>query len=302
MFIHQPNRRFVRALLLTENNVHLYHFDRSGGFYTSKINIHNDARTFVRLVVGLNSLDESSIGFDDSIKWTIQDGRKLGGTLTTLRSDNTKIKYNLSKVDPVITFYDICGRGTQYWSVSDPTTGDKLLVKDCWKAEDRVPEYEHLEQLTGVQGVAQMISFERNRGETKDFRATGATSYDDFHNRIAVRIVMSSYGESIVTFKSPMELLCAFRDAIKGESPQTSRPQWKSISYNDTGHMNLYKKQRLHRDVTIHNILLGRKADGSEADPGYRGILIDLYMTISWEHKRRTLSAEQRHVCTLLRF
>ncbi|RXW15442.1 hypothetical protein EST38_g10417 [Candolleomyces aberdarensis] len=273
IFIHQPNRRFVRALVLTETHVRLFHFDRSGGLYTPYINIHEDPYTFIRLVVGLNSLDDSVLGFDTSIQWRIEDGRKVDGTLTTRRDDNTEIKYNLSKVAPVITFFDIRGRGTQCWSVFDPTTGDKLLVKDCWKAEDRVPEYDHLKELKGVQGVAQMISFETNRGETKEFRATGSTAHGDFHNRVAIRIVMSSYGESIENFKSAMELLCAFRDAIKG-------------------HMNLYKTKRLHRDVTIHNVLLGKKADGSEPDPGYCGILIDLYMAIQSE--RKTLSAEQR--------
>jgi hypothetical protein len=173
----------------------------------------------VRLVVGLNSLDESAIGFDVSIKWTIEDGRKVGGTLTTMKKDKTEIKYILSEVDPVITFFDIRGRGTQCWNVSDPTTGDKLLVKDCWKADDRVPEYEHLEELRGVQGVAQMLSFEPNRGETKDFRATRTISHQEFQNRVAVRIVMNSYGESIESFKSPKELLCALRDAIKGKFP-----------------------------------------------------------------------------------
>ncbi|KAJ2914980.1 hypothetical protein MD484_g5412, partial [Candolleomyces efflorescens] len=275
IFIHQPTRRFVRSLLLTETNARLYHFDRSGGMYTPEINIHKDPYTFVRLVIGLNSLDESVMGFDDSIKWSIQDGRKVGGTLTTQRKDNTKVIYNLASVDPVTTFVDICGRGTQCWSVYDPTTGDKLLVKDCWRAEDREPEYTYLEGLSGVQGVAQMMSYESNRGETKDFRETGTTSHQDFQNRIETRIVMSSYGEPIVTFKSPIELLSVLQDAMKG-------------------HMNLYMKKILHRNITIENILIGKKADGSDADPGYRGILIDLYMAIQWEGDRRNLSAEQR--------
>ncbi|KAJ2912013.1 hypothetical protein MD484_g8401, partial [Candolleomyces efflorescens] len=274
IFIHQPNRKFVRALLLTEQKVRLYHFDRSGGFYTSEINIHEDPHTFIRLVVGLNSLDQSEIGFDASIQWKIKDGRKVGGSLTTLKEDNTEITYTLSEVNPVITFFDIRGRGTQCWSVLHPTTGDKLLVKDCWKVDDRVPEYEHLDQLKGVQGIAQMLSFEPNRGETKHFRARGVTSHRDFLNRVAIRIVLKSYGIPIVRFKTPTELLCALRDAIKG-------------------HMNLYKTKRLHRDITIHNILIGKKADGSDADPGYCGILIDLYMAIQSE--RRTLSEEQRN-------
>ncbi|KAJ2928036.1 hypothetical protein H1R20_g9047, partial [Candolleomyces eurysporus] len=275
IFIHQPNRRYVRALVLTETNLRLFHFDRSGGLYTPYINIHQDPYTFVRLVVGLNSLDESVLGFDVSIQWEIEDGRKIDGTLATRREDNTEIIYNLSKVDPIITFFDINGRGTQWWSVSDPLTGDQLLIKDCWKAEDRVSEYKHLQKTKGLPGVAQMLSFERNRGKTKDFRAPASTAHKDFHNRVAVRIVINSYGESIESFKSPRDLLCALRDAIKG-------------------HMNLYLKKKLHRDVTINNILLGKKSDGSNPDPGYRGFLIDLYMAIRIGRDTDKLSAERR--------
>ncbi|RXW15441.1 hypothetical protein EST38_g10414 [Candolleomyces aberdarensis] len=103
IFIHQPNRRYVRALVLTETNLRLFHFDRSGGLYTPYINIHQDPYTFVRLVIGLNSLDESVLGFDMSIQWKIKNGRKTDGTLTNRRNDDTKIVYSLSKVDPIIT-------------------------------------------------------------------------------------------------------------------------------------------------------------------------------------------------------
>ena len=63
----------------------------------------------------------------------------------------------------------------------------------------------------------------------------------------------------------------------------------------------MYMKKILHRNITIENILIGKKADGSDADPGYRGILIDLYMAIQWDGDRRNLSAEQRLVCTFPR-
>ncbi|KAJ2922033.1 hypothetical protein H1R20_g15067, partial [Candolleomyces eurysporus] len=275
IFIHQPNRRYVRVLILTETNLRLFHFDRSGGLYTPYINIHQDPYTFIRLVVGLNSLDESVLGFDMSIQWRIEGGRKIDGTLKTRREDDTTIIYNLSKVDPIITFFDISGRGTQWWSVSDPITGDQLLIKDCWKAEDRVSEYKHLKKTRGLPGVAQMLSFERNRGKTEDFRPSDSTAHKEFHNRVAARIVINSYGDSIESFKSPKDLLCALRDAING-------------------HMNLYLKKRLHRDVTIDNILLGKKADGSNPDPGYRGFLIDLYMAIKIGRDMNKLSSERR--------
>jgi serine/threonine protein kinase len=44
--------------------------------------------------------------------------------------------------------------------------------------------------------------------------------------------------------------------------------------------MELYMKGILHRDVSIANILLGKKGDGSEPPPGFCGVLIDLHMAI----------------------
>jgi hypothetical protein len=217
IFIQQPNRRFVRVLLLTEKSVCLFHFDRCGGIRTDWIDLHEDPHTFIRLVVGLNWHEETELGFDTSIKWTIKKKRKVGGTLTTRRPDNTKIVYDLCKIDPVIAFYDICGRANQCWSVCEPNTGVRYLVSDCWRSEDRVSEHIRLEEAHGLPGVVQMVSYEPNRGETKDFRGDLGASHEGFHNRIAIRIVLDTEGESIQNFKSPKELLCALRDAIIGE-------------------------------------------------------------------------------------
>jgi hypothetical protein len=218
MLIQQPNRRFVRALLLTENDVRLFHFDRSGGMYSPFINVHDEPEVLIRLVVGLNSANEEDIGLDTSIKWSIEDGRKVSGTLTAQKAAGTsQIAYNLCEIDPIVTYYSIRGRATQCWSVSDRDTGIRYLIKDCWKDETRVSEHVYLEEAKGLPGVAQMVSFEPNRGETKFLRGGCGISHEDFHNRIAIRIVLNSYGDSIENFKSAKQLLRALRDAIIGE-------------------------------------------------------------------------------------
>ncbi|KAJ2914086.1 hypothetical protein MD484_g6319, partial [Candolleomyces efflorescens] len=277
IFIQQPNRQFVRALLLTENSVRLFHFDRSGVMYTPFIDIHKDPYTFIRLVVGLNSLDESALGLDTSIQWRVKGGRKVGGTLTAVTADNTKIKYQLSKVDPVATLHDIRGRATQCWEVSDPKTGVYYLVKDCWRAEDRVPEHVYLEDARGLPGVVQMISFESNRAETRHFRGDNAIDYEGFHNRVATRTVMDSYGPSIEEFRSVKELLYALRDAING-------------------HMHLNSKSIVHRDVSINNIVLGRKDLDTLPEPGFWGVLIDLHMAIKSGRPSNEISIDWRTV------
>ncbi|RXW17457.1 hypothetical protein EST38_g8394 [Candolleomyces aberdarensis] len=120
IFTQQPNWRFVRALIITEQNFRLFHFDRSGVQFTQAIDIHQNARTFTRLVLGLCSLEESDIGLDNSIKWEVREGRKLRGTLKTRRENNVEVTYQLADVQPTVLFYEVRRRGLTSWSVVDP--------------------------------------------------------------------------------------------------------------------------------------------------------------------------------------
>ncbi|KAJ2927859.1 hypothetical protein H1R20_g9244, partial [Candolleomyces eurysporus] len=229
IFIQQPNRRFVRLLVLSEE-----HFS-SIPFRPQR------------------SPDESDIGLDSTIQWTIENGRKVDGTLTTRRSDGTKIIYPLLKVIPLFFRGNIRGRATICWSVRDPVTGEDLVVKDSWKSEDHVSEHMYLQDAVGSPGVVQMVSCEPNRDETKNLRGFGGALPREFHNRVETRLVMKAYGKSVTRFTSAMQVLCALRDAI-------------------AGHMEMYnKKGILHRDVSIHNVLFGKPG----AEPGFRGVLID---------------------------
>ncbi|RXW20939.1 hypothetical protein EST38_g4920 [Candolleomyces aberdarensis] len=258
IFIQQPNRRFVRLLALCAEHFRLFHFDRSGIQYTPYINFHDDPHTFVRIILGLSSPDESDIGLDSSIQWTIENGRKVGGTLRTCNYDNQEIVYPLTNVEPFFFRGCIRGRATICWSVRDPVNGEELVVKDSWKSGDRLSEHVYLQDAFGTPGVAQMVSCEPERDATKTLRGF-SDSPPGFHNRIETRIVMKTYGTSIRNFTSVMQVLGALRDAI-------------------AGHMELHKKGTLHRDVSIHNVLFGKPG----AEPGCRGVLIDLDMAIHY--------------------
>ncbi|KAJ2914316.1 hypothetical protein MD484_g6092, partial [Candolleomyces efflorescens] len=253
LFIHQPNRRFVRSLLITEQNFQLFHFDRSGVQYTQEIDIHQHAGVFVRLVLGLCSLNESDVGLDDSLEWKIVNGRKVSGTLKTQGENDAEIIYELAEIDPTDLFYDICGRGLTSWRVVDPASGEHLLVRDMWRSQSRRSEDYYLEKARGKLGLVQMISFEHNRGETAQFRRYNNSLDPLFQsrNRIAARFVLDTHGKSIESFKSPREFVLALRDTV-------------------VGHKELYKKRALHRHITPNNIMLGRAG----AAAGNRGILI----------------------------
>ncbi|KAJ2936992.1 hypothetical protein H1R20_g97, partial [Candolleomyces eurysporus] len=261
VFIQQPNRSFVRCLIITQHRARLFHFDRSGVQYSPLFDYHARPRLFIRLVLGLCSTDESTIGLDKSFQWIIgPQGVKLGGTLETVRDDKTVIKYKLDMEEEIFSRTSIRGRGTVCWPVKDSETGERFLVKDYWMSEGRTPEYELLEKVRYTPGLCHLISHEEGRAETKDFRGDpSAFMRGKFHNRKSIRITIKFYGTSIDNFKSPEDMLAALRDAIQA-------------------HQVLYSMGILHRDITFNNILIGIK--GFESEDGERGVIIDLDMAI----------------------
>lgn len=258
-------------MVVTEKNVRMIHFDRAGAQITPLIDIHQHPATLVRLVAGLASTDERVIGLDDSVQWTITDGRKAQGTVTTTAPDGTVKVYPI--IDQIPTPQaTYVGRGTACWRVRDPETSEELVIKDSWRPHDRPSEHEFLMLFNDIPGVVEMVSYETKRGETKDYRCT--STIGQYPNRVSMRIVMKSYGKSVEFFTSALQLLCAIRDAIAGLYRSILICSSLSDNATITGHERLLAEDLkiLHRDVSHNNILIG--ADG--AAEGRRGTLIDL--------------------------
>ncbi|KAJ2919822.1 hypothetical protein MD484_g596, partial [Candolleomyces efflorescens] len=264
MFIQQPNRRYVRSLVVSQKRAGLIHFDRSGAQYTALVNINENPKDFIRLILGVSSLDERLLGFDTTIQWTTgPDGRKETGTLTTEDADGNEVKYNLVTPHPIFTRRSIRGRGTVCWGVRD-NEGNEFLVKDSWRSEARQSEAIFLKKAQGLKGVVQMVSCEEDRESTESFRClmtNAASAAQNFQNRFSMRVVLQCYGPPIIHFTSRKHAISALRDAI-------------------AGHRNLVQARRvLHRDVSVFNILLGNPG----APKGLRGFLIDLDTAIFWD-------------------
>ncbi|TEB37855.1 hypothetical protein FA13DRAFT_1656842 [Coprinellus micaceus] len=269
IFCNQPNRVHVRSLTFTENHARLVHFDRAGSQITPPIDIHKNPGTLIRLVAGLSSTDERIMGLDDSVQWTILDGRKAGGSVTTASPSGETKTYPI--VERIPTARDsIRGRATTCWRVKDPETGEEYVVKDSWRPSDRSSESELLEVVKGIPGVVEMVSFESCRGEAKDLRCP--STIGQYHNRIATRVTTKSYGPPIYRFTSVVQLLSAIRDAIGGHQRLVS---------DDI--------RILHRDISHNNILLGKGG----AEKGSRGILIDLDMAFRALDANSTVTADQ---------
>ena len=75
------------------------------------MDIHQYPETLVRLVAGISSTDEHLLGLDDSIQWTIVDGKKAQGYVTTTSPAGEAKAYPIVEQIPVPR-YSICSRGT----------------------------------------------------------------------------------------------------------------------------------------------------------------------------------------------
>lgn len=196
----------------------LFHFDRSGNHCYSMP--HCNAFAFVKIILGLSSLDEEVLGLDTSIQWTIDPmtGGKMGGTLTVADDESKTSKtYELASLYPVFRQYCITGRATICWDLYDEENDRILLAKDCYRfsVDSREPEFESLKTAQGLDGVAQMVAYTAHLwGTLQDY---GYSRYRDARGRkIASRIVVEKYGEDLLGFKSEKQLLYAIRDSIAG--------------------------------------------------------------------------------------
>jgi hypothetical protein len=179
------------------------------------------APTFIKIILGLSSLDEEILGLDTSVQWTInpETGRKESGTLT-IKDEEMKISktYELYGVDPSFKQFGIIGRGTTCWPIRDKETRRVLIAKDCYRYEDSscTPEFENLKVARDFDGCVSMVSYEANRGETVNGFGFCQCRKGRARNQIFSRIVMEKHGKNLFGFTSELQLFQAIRDAVLG--------------------------------------------------------------------------------------
>ncbi|KAF8643424.1 hypothetical protein AX16_009033 [Volvariella volvacea WC 439] len=252
-FATQLNRRFVYTLWFTEDTLAVHQFDRSGCIWSEAIRIHDSPEHVVRWILGVSSSDEAAMGFDTTIRWR---GRRR--YVQTLNYQQEPAEYEIDLNEEIRHSSCIVGPGTTFW----PLIGDEgaWLMKEYWRELKAPREEEFLVVARGLQGVAQVVSYEVGE-TTSDIR--GVEQSMDFRPRQFVRITHKQYGSPISQFRSPLQLLRVFRDAVQG-------------------HQNILNKGILHRNVSCENIVLANKDDAFDNS----GVLINLSHAI-WDYKSR---------------
>ncbi|KAL1742492.1 hypothetical protein HDZ31DRAFT_65912 [Schizophyllum fasciatum] len=304
-FLQQHNRDFVFGFIMTEKRFRVYRFDRSGMMSTVALNYHEEAANFVHLMRRILSGQDADIGFNTTLYFGPIGGKRTRFLRSTFAVNKEMIrsrtrtplpevvpvaidrKHGLDsiKVDKPATFVlkeltfrvhnqplyarrGLRGRGGVYWASSHPEFGE-VLIKQSYIPITRVPEWEYLKKAVNLEGVGQMLAYETRSWTVSGSRWPGGSKA--VADRMYASVVLRRYGKSVDQFGSRLELLVAFRDSIKG-------------------HRNLWRIWILHRDVSIHNILLGLPG----ATDGWKGVLIDLDMAISMLRERSDLGVDFR--------
>lgn len=216
-FQNQPGRRFIYAFSVSLTAFQLFFFDRSGAVHTEKLDIHQDALTFVRVVRFLIKPDLDTLGFDPKFYW---DGNQRqikvfsGGKVT---------KYHLE--DIVSQDYTMHSKNTICWVGRRAGKGKQFLIKDKWNEEEWSEEADMLivARDARVPGVSQLVAIDETFPATKPMstsllRQQHKILIPEARNLVFSRTVLELHGSPICCFESGLQLLQAFRDSIHGAS------------------------------------------------------------------------------------
>ncbi|EPQ55904.1 hypothetical protein GLOTRDRAFT_28364, partial [Gloeophyllum trabeum ATCC 11539] len=242
---------FVYSLLMTERTVQVFQFDRGGVVYSRPVNIHQEAETFVKIILALSTADEGKLGFDTRIQWH---GHYRYFCTAVDGGSKYMIYSPFNWGDRILR-----GKATKCWYTQNQD-GEELLLKFAWRTPERGLEWEFLEKIAEnpIPGVAEVVCRSQPSEMETVFSLRGGIGFadngeEDVDNRQYYNFLQPYYGPSLRHAPSILVLLEAFRDIIQGN-------------------VSLAKRGIVHRDISPGNMLLNNRPD---AHAGSRGILID---------------------------
>ncbi|OTA54014.1 hypothetical protein K449DRAFT_389540 [Hypoxylon sp. EC38] len=289
VFASQPTRLFLHGFYIRSSLIELWVFDRSGLYCSDVFDIRRDVLQFLGIILSYQRMSDQDLGKINIIE---TDMNGIYVTLDNAALFSSGKLYLDSQL--IASRECLVGTGTTCYRARMPNSNrwdnvlkfkwrwardrpeDELLKlaekKHVWGAVslDYYKEVESTANLRrgfrwGVQRRFSRKAFHQIHENTEDqqqkvtYNAEGLAAYTEetenfFQNRILACIVTSPVGRPLHTFKSILELLQVFRDAIKCH---------RSLFYD---------AKILHQDISSGNIIILDEQDGGKP----KGILIDL--------------------------
>ena len=277
VFAAQPTRLFLHGFYVHESLLELWVFDRSGAYSSETLNHQTDFKKFVCILLGYQLMSDEQLGLNEIL--TRQDPHSC-----VLLSGANKV---FLEQKPFVASEDVVGNGTTcFRAKSQESESWDRIVKFKWRLgwRDR-PEEDMLKlvnerQVWGAislfdsQQVATTVQLReglRLNGRTRklvlnnanlpisnDEKNRGVIDYSEetdmsWETRICSLLVLSPLGRPLRSFKTTLELLQVFHDAIKS-------------------HRSLLQDANvLHQDISPGNIIIVDNQDKQQP----KGILID---------------------------
>ncbi|EPT00613.1 hypothetical protein FOMPIDRAFT_1049643 [Fomitopsis schrenkii] len=221
--------------------------------------------------------------YDPAYTYTAET-KKAIRRVTVTQDDGGKATYLVYKL--IHTDPHLLSRASTVWEAfalngNGEATGKRVVIKEAWQYTSMPSEitfYHDLQEaaaasaesgtkpsLSGIVrlegcndlGAREVETFARGtpRPGYRTMRCEGSR----VHERSFVRMVFGTIGTPLYRFKSTYEVACALRDAIEG-------------------HRQAYQLGLIHRDISVGNVMMERKADGTVG-----GFIHDLDYAFSWK-------------------
>ncbi|KAK3372291.1 serine/threonine-protein kinase Sgk2 [Podospora didyma] len=291
VFANQTTRLFLHGFYLCGSLLELWVFDRSGIYGSDVVDIEKDLSKFLSIMLSYPLMSDGELGRSDIIR-----NDDIGSFVTLEDAPTIPLGKLYLEGQPIALSENLVGEGTTCFRAkalgSDEWTH---VIKFKWRWAATRPEGTllRLAKEKGVWGVAS-LDYHREFTRTAELRsglgwrksdrgceetlqdqqkqpvspksatATGPGGLLDIteetnqflKNRILTCLVISPAGRPLRTFKSVLELLHVFRDAIKA-------------------HRSLLQDANiLHQDFSAQNIIIITEPLSDHDDP--KGMLIDL--------------------------
>ncbi|EPQ53830.1 hypothetical protein GLOTRDRAFT_131160 [Gloeophyllum trabeum ATCC 11539] len=292
--MHYRARRFLVALCVFGDNARFFRWDRSTVIVSDSFKYKEDPAPLIEFLTCFGVYDDG-YGFDDTSSTKITsslelaraerqyqlakkllvypecgDPKKDARWLGTSRKIRTPKPYrrgweDFTTLGPAMAANTrLIGCGSRVWLASLPSYRKYVIIKDSWRDSTRWCEGDIYRRIYGkdkrVFGVARLYHYfdveDVNSGEvivTQGEALNEKLKRDKYDERTLHRCILASVGIPLSRFTSTRQLLEAVRDAI-------------------IGHKNMWERGVLHRDISLHNILISLypKQEG-----GAKGFLID---------------------------